>query len=77
MVIAEVNPNMPRTLGDSFIHVSQIDYFIEVNYPIPEVHPQPASEIQDRIANLIAELVADRAILQTGIGVFLMLYSVS
>lgn len=68
LVIAEVNPNMPRTLGDSFIHVSQIDFFVEVNYPIPEIHPQPASEIQDRIANLVAELVPDKATLQTGIG---------
>ena len=38
MVIAQVNPHMPRTLGDSFIHVSKIDYLIEVDYPLPEVH---------------------------------------
>ncbi|MBZ0293990.1 MAG: 4-hydroxybutyrate CoA-transferase, partial [Anaerolineae bacterium] len=68
MVIAEVNPNMPRTLGDSFIHVSQIDYFIEVDYPLPEVPPQPPSPVQERIARHIAELIPDAATLQTGIG---------
>jgi 4-hydroxybutyrate CoA-transferase len=59
IVIAEVNPHMPRTLGDSFIHVNQIDYFIDVNYNLPELHPEPASPVQDRIANHIAELIPD------------------
>lgn len=68
IVIAEVNPYMPRTLGDSFIHVDQIDYFIEVEYPLPEVPGQPPSEIQDAIAQHIAELVPDGATLQMGIG---------
>ncbi|MEP7355754.1 MAG: 4-hydroxybutyrate CoA-transferase, partial [Anaerolineales bacterium] len=35
LVIAEVNPNMPRTLGDSFIHISHIDALVPVNYPLP------------------------------------------
>jgi acetyl-CoA hydrolase len=68
IVIAEVNPNMPRTLGDSFIHVSQIDYFIDVDYPLPELPSLPSSPIQDRIAQHIAELIPDGATLQTGIG---------
>lgn len=68
IVIAEVNPHMPRTLGDSFIHVSQIHYFIDVDYPLPEIKPQPASEVQDSIATHIAELIPDGATLQTGIG---------
>lgn len=68
LVIAEVNPNMPRTLGDSFIHVNQIDYFIDVNYELPEVKPEPSSSVQDRIATYIAELIPDAATLQTGIG---------
>ncbi|NDJ61428.1 MAG: acetyl-CoA hydrolase/transferase family protein [Chloroflexi bacterium] len=67
-VIAQVNPYMPRTLGDSFIHISHIDYVIEVNTPLPEVKPQPASPIQDQIAQNIAELIPDGATLQTGIG---------
>lgn len=68
MVIAEVNPNMPRTLGDSFIHVNQINYFVEVDYPLPEVLPAPASDVQERIARHIAELIPDGATLQMGIG---------
>lgn len=68
MVIAEINPNMPRTLGDSFIHVRQIDHFIEVDYELPEVVPQPSDETQSQIAKHIAELIPDGATLQTGIG---------
>jgi len=68
LVIAEVNPNMPRSLGDSFIHVSQIDYFVEVDYELSEIYPEPPSPIQDKIASYIAELVPDAATLQTGIG---------
>lgn len=68
VVIAEVNPQMPRTLGDSFIHIGQIDYFIDVDYPLPEVHSEPPSEVQDRIAAAVAELIPDAATLQMGIG---------
>lgn len=68
IVIAEVNPNMPRTLGDSFIHVSQIDHFVEVDYKLLEMHGEPPSEVQDNIAKHIAELIPDGATLQTGIG---------
>lgn len=68
MVIAEINPNMPRTLGDSFIHVNQIDWFIEVDYPLPTAHLEPASALQDRIAGHIAPLIPDAATLQMGIG---------
>lgn len=68
LVIAEVNPHMPRTLGDSFIHCSRIDHFVEVDYALPEVHPEPASIVQNCIANYVAELVPDGATLQTGIG---------
>lgn len=68
LVIAEVNPNMPRTLGDSFIHVNQIDHFIEVSYELPEVVAPPPSEVQDKIAGYIAEYIPDNATLQTGIG---------
>lgn len=68
IVIAEVNPNMPRTLGDSFIHVNQIDWFVEVDYLLPEVQPLPVNPVQDRIASHIAPLVPDAATLQMGIG---------
>lgn len=68
LVIAEVNPNMPRTLGDSFIHVDQIDFFVEVDYELPEVIAPPADETQQKIAKHIAELIPDAATLQMGIG---------
>ena len=44
-VIAEVNPNMPRTLGDSFIHVDQINCFIMADYELPEITPSPLTDI--------------------------------
>lgn len=68
MVIAEVNPQMPRTHGDSFIHVNAIDYMVAVDYPLPEVHPEPANETQQHIARHIAALIPDGATLQMGIG---------
>lgn len=68
VVIAEVNPNMPRTLGDSFIHISKIRHFVEVDYELPEVQPMPSSSLQTQIAQHIADLIEDGSTLQTGIG---------
>ncbi len=68
IVIAEVNPHMPRTLGDSFIHVSKLDYVVEVNYPLPEVHMAVSSPEQEAIANHLAAIIPDGATLQMGIG---------
>ncbi len=68
LVIAQINPHMPRTLGDSFIHIRQIDYCIEVDYELPEVKPLPPSPLQDQIAEHIAALIPNGATLQTGIG---------
>lgn len=68
IVIAEVNPRMPRTLGDSFIHVSKLDYVIEVDYPLPEVNMADSSPEQAAIANHLAAIIPDGATLQMGIG---------
>ena len=68
IVIAEVNPHMPRTLGDSFIHVSKIDYVVEVDYALPEVQMAVSSPEQEAIANHIAAIIPDGATLQMGIG---------
>lgn len=68
IVIAEVNPRMPRTLGDSFIHVSKIDYVVEVDYQLPEVQMAISSPEQEAIANHIAAIIPDGATLQMGIG---------
>ena len=68
VVIAQLNRAMPRTLGDSFIHVSQIDLAVEVDQP-PYEHPVgPIGEIERRIGEHVAELVPDGATLQLGIG---------
>ncbi|MGQ9466236.1 MAG: acetyl-CoA hydrolase/transferase family protein [Anaerolineae bacterium] len=70
IIIAEVNPNMPRCLGDSFIHVSRLDYIVPVDYPLLELpmgSGEP-SEVVLRIAQYIAELVPDGATMQMGIG---------
>jgi 4-hydroxybutyrate CoA-transferase len=68
IVIAEVNPNMPRTLGDSFIHVSKMDFIVEVDYDLPEFAMSGGGEISDQIGQNIAQLIPDSATLQTGIG---------
>ena len=70
IIIAEVNDQMPRTLGDSFIHVSDIDYIVPVDYPLPELpmgEGKP-SETVEKIAGYIAELIPDEATMQMGIG---------
>jgi 4-hydroxybutyrate CoA-transferase len=67
-VIAEVNPNMPRTLGDAFIHVSKIDAIVPVDYPLPEVRMADTTDVVDRIAGHIAAIIPDGATLQAGIG---------
>ncbi len=68
IVIAEVNQQMPRTLGDSFIHVSKLTHIIPVDYRLPEVQMGSTSEIASQIAKHIAALIPDGATLQTGIG---------
>ena len=52
MVIAEVNPQMPRTLGDSFIHISKIDYCVDVDYPLPEFSNTDTGPIYQQIGKV-------------------------
>jgi len=68
VVIAEVNPRMPRTLGDSFIHVSKLTHIVEVDYRLPEMPMGETSPIQDKIGKFIADLIENGSTLQTGIG---------
>ncbi|MDR7419047.1 MAG: acetyl-CoA hydrolase/transferase C-terminal domain-containing protein [Armatimonadota bacterium] len=68
VVIAEVNDQMPRTLGDSFIHISKIHHIIPVSYRLPEVQMAASDDVSQRIAQHIAALIPDGATLQTGIG---------
>jgi 4-hydroxybutyrate CoA-transferase len=67
-VIVQFNEAMPRTLGESFIHVSEIDLAVEVNQPIFEVPRPQIGDIERRIGAFIADLVPDGATLQLGIG---------
>jgi len=67
-VVAEVNPRMPRTLGDSFIHVDMIDMLVENDVPILELKSSPPDDVARRIGRHIADLVEDGSTLQMGIG---------
>ncbi len=68
LVIAQVNPKMPRSLGDSFIHLNKIDHLVEVEDDILE-HPQgQISGIAKKIGSNIADLIEDGSTLQLGIG---------
>ena len=69
-IVAEVNEQMPRTLGDSFIHVSRLNYVVPVNYPIPEMAmaEEGDKETVEKIAGFIADLIPDGATMQMGIG---------
>ncbi|MBN1439290.1 MAG: hypothetical protein JW929_07775 [Anaerolineales bacterium] len=68
LVIAEVNERMPRVLGDTLLHISQIDYLIPVDYELAEVSMGEPGEISLKIAEHIAPLIEDGATLQAGIG---------
>jgi acetyl-CoA hydrolase len=67
-VIAEVNDRMPRSLGDSFVHVSRLTRIVPVSYPIVEVPMGAPGALQKTIASHIAELIPDGATMQMGIG---------
>nr|WP_207755278.1 acetyl-CoA hydrolase/transferase family protein [Clostridium pascui] len=67
-IIAEVNDQMPRTMGDSFIHVSEIDYMVEVSHPVIELKPPKISDVEKAIGENCAALVEDGSTLQLGIG---------
>ncbi|MBW1848092.1 MAG: acetyl-CoA hydrolase/transferase family protein, partial [Deltaproteobacteria bacterium] len=69
MVIAQVNPKMPRTWGDSFVHVDEIDYFVMHEEPIMEVTPViKNNEITKRIGQYVSQLIDDGSTLQVGFG---------
>lgn len=69
--IAEVNQQMPRTLGDTFVHINQLEYLVPTNYPLPELCMDAEGgsvEITEKIAGHIAELIPEGATMQMGIG---------
>ncbi|MGL5411609.1 acetyl-CoA hydrolase/transferase family protein [Cetobacterium sp.] len=68
IVILEVNPNLPRVHGDTQVHVNEVDYLIETDYPIPELANKEPSDKEKIIGQYIADLVEDGSTLQLGIG---------
>ncbi|MCC6900632.1 MAG: GNAT family N-acetyltransferase [Polyangiaceae bacterium] len=68
LVIAEVNPHMPRALGDSFVPVSRIEKLIPVDRPLYELEVEPLDDVCRAIGRNVASLIPDGATLQTGIG---------
>ena len=69
LVIAQVNPLMPRTWGDSFVHVDEIDWLVPYEEPLVEMRPaEKDNEIARRIGHFVSQLVDDGATLQMGFG---------
>jgi len=68
IVIAEVNDQMPRTHGETFIHVSHISSIVETSHPLPELCKEPLTDLHLRVGRNVASLIPDGATLQTGIG---------
>jgi 4-hydroxybutyrate CoA-transferase len=67
-VIANVNPNMPRVGGDSFLHATDIDYFVPTGEPLIELAPPKLGEVEKAIGGHVASIIKDGDCLQLGIG---------
>ena len=67
-VIVEINEQMPRTLGDAFLHVSRVDAFLETSHPLAEYPQHEVTDLHRAIARKVAGLIPDGATIQTGIG---------
>ena len=68
IVILEINPNAPRTFGDVQLHIDDVDYLIEVDYPMPEIPDAEPNEKDLAIGKLIADMINDGDCIQLGIG---------
>ncbi len=68
MVILEINENLPRTMGDTQVHISQIDGIVENHVPLVELPPAESTEADLAIGNYISDLVEDGSTIQLGIG---------
>jgi len=67
-IVAEINPKMPRVLGDNFVHVSKLTYMVEAEHELYEYHAGEIDETSRQIAKHIADLIDDGSVLQMGIG---------
>lgn len=68
MVIAQVNPNMPRTYGDTFLHVNDIDIFVPAEEALIEIEPVTITPVEKQIGMNVASLIEDGSTIQMGIG---------
>jgi len=68
IILAEVNERMPRTLGDSFLHVDHIAHLVPVDDPLPELVVEPLDDVCRQIGHHAAQLIPTGATLQMGIG---------
>jgi acyl-CoA hydrolase len=67
-VVAQINDQMPRTFGDSFIHVNELDAIVDSSRPLCEMKQPQITEMQVAIARNVASLIEDGSVIQTGIG---------
>ncbi len=68
ITIAEINPQMPRTLGNSFIHMKEIDYYVYNDTPLHEFHFDEPDEIAKRIGQNLANLIENKSTIHVGFG---------
>lgn len=68
IVIAQINKQMPRTIGDALVHIDDIDFLVEVDEPLHQVQMPVLTETDRSIGRYIAEMIEDGATLQMGIG---------
>jgi acyl-CoA hydrolase len=67
-VVLEVNPNLPRTYGDTQVHLRDVDYVVEAERPLIEIPPAAPDEDEEQIGRYVAELIEDGSTIQLGIG---------
>jgi 4-hydroxybutyrate CoA-transferase len=68
LVIAQVNPNMPRTRGNAWLHASQVDAWVEVDEPLAEYPPPAITDVERAIGRHVAGIIPDGATIQVGVG---------
>ena len=68
MVVLEINENLPWTLGDNQVHISDVDFVVENNAPLIELPYIEPGEVEDKIGQNVADLIEDGSTLQLGIG---------
>lgn len=67
-VVVQVNERMPRVLGNTFLHVNEVDAIVEADEELPELDPSPPSEVERQIAQHIVPLIKPSSTLQLGVG---------